>query len=188
MGTPSRLAGGRSVGYGLGWGVSEYEGRVVLEHGGGIHGFQAYVLRMPADRVYVAVLANGGSGAPPLSNLARRAAALAIGLPVPEGPEWLDPTDDPSAEAVGTYAGEDARGEAYEVELVLDETGLVLVARGRRHRLMRVHAGEWAVHDSTARLRLDRNAAGGVTGLRVIDWGGENIAARQGTPPPGPRD
>lgn len=83
--TPHRLADGRSTTYGYGWSLASYEGHRTVEHGGGIHGFASYVLSMPDDGIYVAILTNGSAG-PKLSpqRLAIQMAAIAVDKPVQE--------------------------------------------------------------------------------------------------------
>lgn len=44
--------------YGLGWAVTSYRGRVMLQHGGGIDGFTSLVTLLPRDNIGVVVLAN----------------------------------------------------------------------------------------------------------------------------------
>ncbi len=58
MWTAFKLINGTSTNYGYGWGVSTLRGRRSIDHGGGIFGFSTYGLRVPDDRVYVAVLCN----------------------------------------------------------------------------------------------------------------------------------
>ena len=77
--TPFTLTSGRSTGYALGWSVTKHEGLAVAEHGGGINGFRSWVVRIPSERVYVAVLSNNGASRP--GTVARQLAALAIGRP-----------------------------------------------------------------------------------------------------------
>ena len=77
-----RLSSGNDTAYGYGWQISRYEGRDVQEHGGGIFGFRAYVVRVPSDGVYVAVLSNIAAAEPDTDLLARKAAAIAIGKPL----------------------------------------------------------------------------------------------------------
>ena len=70
--TSYALTSGNDSSYGYGWSIGRYEGRAVQEHGGGIHGFRSYVLRIPSDGVYVAVLSNlAGAGASPNCSRAR---------------------------------------------------------------------------------------------------------------------
>ena len=79
--TPGRLNSDEHTGYGCGWLISAYEGRPTVEHGGGIHGFSTYALRILDDDAYVAVLTNSTAEDPPPEYLAVRLAGEAIGLP-----------------------------------------------------------------------------------------------------------
>jgi CubicO group peptidase (beta-lactamase class C family) len=58
MTSPGTLADGRAVDYGWGVGVRRFAGRRVVEHGGGINGFAAYLAHFPDDTLTIAVLAN----------------------------------------------------------------------------------------------------------------------------------
>jgi D-alanyl-D-alanine carboxypeptidase len=84
MWRPYKLKDGTSTDYGYGWSVSKLRARPTVEHGGGIFGFSTYVLRVPGDRVYVAVLCNSDSPAAAPSYIAKRVGAIAIGNPYPE--------------------------------------------------------------------------------------------------------
>ena len=84
MWTPYTLKNGKSTGYGYGWAIGTLRGHRAIEHGGGIPGFSTYALRLPDERVYVAVLCNSDSPKATPSYLARRIAAVAIGNPFPE--------------------------------------------------------------------------------------------------------
>ena len=48
--------------YGYGWIVTQFKGNKTFEHGGGIFGFATYPIRIPQDKVYVAVLMNNDGG------------------------------------------------------------------------------------------------------------------------------
>jgi CubicO group peptidase (beta-lactamase class C family) len=74
--TPYVLGDGKPTRYGYGWAISTVEGHRAIEHGGGIHGFATSAVRLPEDRVFVAILTNRDSGAP---NLGHKIAALAVG-------------------------------------------------------------------------------------------------------------
>lgn len=82
--TPYKLADGKSTGYGYGWGVSKVRGATEVGHGGGINGFSTYALRLPDQKVYVAVLTNADGGFVPPQVVAKKAAAIAMGNPYPE--------------------------------------------------------------------------------------------------------
>ena len=82
--TPYTLANGKSTGYGYGWEVRRLQGAQLVGHGGGINGFSTYALRLPEEKVFVAVLSNAEDGLANPAVVANRAAALAIGKPFPE--------------------------------------------------------------------------------------------------------
>ena len=82
--TPYTLNNGMHNRYGYGWSVFDYQGHACIEHGGGIHGFTTYALRIPERRVYVAVLMNAS---PPVISpmvLGFKLATLAIDKPLLE--------------------------------------------------------------------------------------------------------
>jgi CubicO group peptidase (beta-lactamase class C family) len=132
-------------GYGLGWSLRDYEGRLVAEHGGAYDGMFSRVLLVPDDRLGIVVLTNGMSGL--ADALARTLADRILGV---TGPDWtaqgleaerrrdarkaqaaerrrqrrLERTEPtlPLAQYVGTYGGPlygDARVTLEEGRLVL---------------------------------------------------------------------
>ncbi len=58
MYTPPVLADGKKSQYALGWRVSRLAGHRVVAHGGAIFGWRAFLLRMPDDGIFVAILTN----------------------------------------------------------------------------------------------------------------------------------
>jgi CubicO group peptidase (beta-lactamase class C family) len=56
--TPYVLADGTPTSYGYGWLVEQLDGETVLQHGGRINGFEAHIIRVPARRIFIAVLSN----------------------------------------------------------------------------------------------------------------------------------
>ena len=65
-GTWKRLQpGAHLLAYGLGWFLSDYQGRLVVQHGGNIDGMTALVAMLPEEKLGMVVLTNmNGSGAP----------------------------------------------------------------------------------------------------------------------------
>jgi len=49
-------------GYGLGWGIADYQGRKVISHGGGYDGMYSRVMMVPEEGLGVVVLTNGMRG------------------------------------------------------------------------------------------------------------------------------
>lgn len=82
--TPAVTRDGQPTHYGYGWAISTLRGARALEHGGGIFGFSTYGIRLPDDKVYVAVLANSDRPKADPGMLGKKIAALLIGKPFPE--------------------------------------------------------------------------------------------------------
>lgn len=61
MWTPTKLNDGKPAPYGYGWQTGEIRGHRFVAHGGGIHGFTTYILRLLADQITVVVLLNASS-------------------------------------------------------------------------------------------------------------------------------
>jgi D-alanyl-D-alanine carboxypeptidase len=82
------LADGMPTRYGAGWILGRVGSVATLEHGGGINGFNAYVLRAPQEHLYVAVLANASPPRTPPQEVAvlLAARALEVSLELPAVP------------------------------------------------------------------------------------------------------
>ncbi|MBK6407127.1 MAG: serine hydrolase [Holophagales bacterium] len=90
--TPAVTRDGKPTHYGYGWGISTLRGARAIAHGGGIFGFSTYGIRLPDEKVYVAVLANSDSPKTDPGMLGKRIAALLIGRPFPaQVPVPVDP-------------------------------------------------------------------------------------------------
>jgi CubicO group peptidase (beta-lactamase class C family) len=107
---PVRLNDGRTMGYGLGWGLSRYRGRDVAHHAGGVPGFSSYLGRFLADDMTIIVLSNRGLF--DASGLAAEVANHVLGLPAPER-EAQPVGGDELAATAGTYTN--YIGERLEV-------------------------------------------------------------------------
>lgn len=55
---PYVLSNGKVTNYAYGWMIGEVKGHPTSEHGGAIPGFSSYVIRLPKERIFVAVLTN----------------------------------------------------------------------------------------------------------------------------------
>lgn len=75
------LTNGQAPGYGYGWGVGTYEGNPIQDHNGGINGFYTEVMRLPVDKVYIAILSNLENPSVAPDELAFDIATLVIGRP-----------------------------------------------------------------------------------------------------------
>lgn len=170
--TPYKLANGKSTGYGYGWDIGKLNGAARIAHGGGINGFSTYALRVPAKKVYVAVLSNTESGRMHPEMVATKAAAIAIGKPFPDhkavtvAPEVLQ-------KYVGVYTIDDKNTRTIRLE----DGKLTMQRTGReRFPLMAYKENGFFFADSLATLEFVRNAKGEVTSLMMTNDGGDPVA------------
>ncbi|MGH9873095.1 MAG: serine hydrolase [Pyrinomonadaceae bacterium] len=152
--TPRLLNNGKSAHYGYGWSMSSYEGRAIIEHGGGINGFATYALRVPDDRAFVAILTNLDSMGP--GAVAFKIAALAIGKPYREPVAIkLPPT------ALDQYPGVYQLNDKEEV--IIRKDGEKLFADfpgGGSSEIIPSSESEFFIKDSRTRLSFSKNTGG----------------------------
>ena len=176
--TSCKLASGNDSNYGYGWSIGQYEGRAVQEHGGGIHGFRAHVLRIPSDGVYVAVLSNLAAAAPSPERLARKAAAIAIGRPLAD-PAVAAMTADQLDAYVGRYRTLSGTHHAVTRE---GTRMFLLPAGGERLEVFPAGGGIFFEKDGFVRLRFEGDAGGKAARLIVDNWGQRPAAVRDNAP------
>lgn len=58
MWTKTKLNDGSETDYGFGWSLSDYQGKAMVHHGGGINGFSTYAIRLEAEKLFIVVLGN----------------------------------------------------------------------------------------------------------------------------------
>lgn len=172
--TPYVLKGGGATDYGYGWVKTTYEGHTFIEHGGGIHGFSTYALRVPDRRVFVAVLTNRDSGPQSPELLALKLAAVALGKPLRPAvavalrPEELTPL-------AGVY--EVGEGDAFYVRA----DGGKLTGRRNNNQprqFFPLSATEFFVDkDTLDRVIFTKDAAGKVTSVRFVRRRGAPLVA-----------
>jgi hypothetical protein len=167
--TPYVLKGGKATGYGYGWGISKLRGRPAIEHGGGIFGFSTYAVRLPDERVYVAVLCNSDSPSADPGYLAKKIAALAIGDPFPEPVAiTLD------AKILERYAGV-YRIDETSTRTVTVENGRLYTQRsgGERLEVRPSSETEFFYDKSLTRLRFVLDASGRATEMLLFPEGAD---------------
>jgi CubicO group peptidase (beta-lactamase class C family) len=96
--------------YGLGWFLSDYRGRKLVEHGGAIDGMRAQVALMPEEKLGLVVLTNRGGTLLPVALMYRILDAY-MGAAQPR--DW-------SAELLKTMKSLEAQGEAAAKKLEAD--------------------------------------------------------------------
>lgn len=177
--TPYTLNNGQKSTYAYGWGVRKFRDSEIIEHSGGINGFITYAMRVPGERLYVAVLMNAlGREASP-TYLAQKAAAIALGKPFPElkaiklDNKTLDQYE-------GTYKVDEKTNRI--VTRVNDQ---LMVQRGQARAALQPYAeNEFFIANSFTRYKFVKDASGKVTQLIAIPNGdGEEINPRTGDKP-----
>ena len=173
MWTPAKLPDGSDTRYGYGWILWRWNGHAVVEHGGGINGFQSANMRLPDDRIYVAVLSNCGGCADPRT-LALRAATTLVGQPYGErtpvavAPEHLD-------RYAGTYR--DADGDDWIVTREADH--LVVAAGPRSWKAWPASDTEFFFRDAVRTIRFVSGSDGSVTAMQIDEFAGPVDAAKR---------
>ena len=177
--TPYTLNSGAGTGYGYGWGIGKLQGVPMISHGGGINGFSTFALRLPAEKLFVAVLTNADSGLPRTEDVAFKAAALAIGKPFKDYKEIAL-----SAAALDAYSGV-YRDQDASRTIRRDGERLVMQRAGRPPVVLRAFsANGFFVPDSLTWLEFDRDAQGKPTRLTLHQGDGDQVHARIGDAPP----
>ena len=159
--TPGILPDGTPTRYGYGWGIWTYRGHPVVEHGGSINGFTTANMRLPDDRLYLAVLSNCG-GCADVRALALSAASILIGEPMKDRaavavtPSRLDACS-------GTYR--DADGDDWIVRRAGDH--LEIVAGRHAWAAYPASESEFFLRDSVRTLRFPSGASGSVDVMEI---------------------
>ncbi|MEO8061564.1 MAG: serine hydrolase domain-containing protein [Pseudomonadota bacterium] len=159
--TSFALSDGTPTRYGAGWIVGRVGPVATLEHGGGINGFNSYVLRVPAAHLYVAVLANASPPLTPPQDVAVKLAAraLAISMDTPE----IAIAEDRLNDLAGRYLLEGAK-----VLTVSRERNRLYAAGADADRLELVPIGTDLFEERTRHTRFRFQREGGrVTALEV---------------------
>lgn len=176
--TGALLADGKPTNYGYGWQIGKLRGVPMVAHGGSIHGFSSYALRLPQQHVYVAVLSNTDSPTVQPEMVASKVAAIAIGNPFPDfkavkvDPALLDAY-------AGTY-----RIDASATRSFKRDDGKLVMQRSNRDPVTLTPFSNEAffIPDSLTTFRFARNAKGEVSEVVVHSQGAEMVNRRVGPP------
>lgn len=166
--TPEGKAADAPQRYGFGLMAGTIRGRTALQHGGGIHGFISMLTYVSDGDVTVVVLRNAdGDGSDQVGLLARRLAALALGDPYPA----TTPIELPEAALrtlQGVYRLDESTARSLRVQngrLTSQRSG------GAIFKLAPIEEDAFVFENSLTFLRIERDADGAVTGLRLFQDG-----------------
>ncbi|HEX8613258.1 MAG TPA: serine hydrolase domain-containing protein [Telluria sp.] len=174
------LADGKPTNYGYGWQVGKLRGVPMVAHDGGINGFSTSALRLPQQKVYVAVLSNTDAPKVQPDMVASKAAAIAIGNPFPD----FKPVTVENA-LLDAYAGT-YRIDANATRSFKRDGGKLVMQRTKRDpvALISFSNEEFVIPNSLTTFKFARNAKGEVDQVIVSSQGSEMINQRMpsGTP------
>ncbi len=168
---PYTLSTGKPTNYGYGWETSKVRDAQQIGHGGDIHGFSVYTLRLPEQKVYVALLSNADTGLVRPSVVAKKAAAIAMGNPYPElRPVALEPA------TLASYAGDYKLNDQITRTVRAAKNHLQVLRAGRPAQdIYPLGADRFFLKDSLTQYRFERNAAGAIEQLVFDDAGVEHF-------------
>jgi CubicO group peptidase (beta-lactamase class C family) len=178
---PFTLKNGNSTGYGFGWAISSHEGLRLIEHGGGINGYTCGGIRVPSEKVYVAVLTNFDAHKTAPDHVAFKLAAIACGRSA------ADPTPiELSEEALDVYLGvyQISEGEDRIItregkQLFMQRTG------GLRSEIFACDVDTFFIKDSRDRFYFVREESGKVTAIKAVRrYGMAELAPKMDKPLP----
>jgi D-alanyl-D-alanine carboxypeptidase len=152
--------------YGFGIELQTVQGQSMLEHSGGIFGFESMLEYVPGPDITVVVLQNNDSNdddkGPDM--IARKLAAAALGEPYPEAtPIAVNAATLKQLEGVYRIDKNSARVlRVVDGKLTSQRTG------SQRSVLMPIAADEFLYSNGLDRFKVERNSAGAVTGMRFF--------------------
>jgi CubicO group peptidase (beta-lactamase class C family) len=162
--------------YGYGWSIAKRFGfNQVLEHGGGINGFNTMIMRVPEKKLVAVVLSNVNSGAP--GNIASGLIALALGKPVqlPGEHKRISLASDQLAPYEGTYVG-----PALTLTIKPESDHLTAQATNQgRLTLQPMSPTRFFNEEINAEIEFHRDAGGKVTSLTLHQNGADLVFKRQ---------
>jgi len=200
----------RLLAYGLGWMISDYRGRAVVDHPGGIDGMTSVVALLPQERVGVTILTNLQTSVPPYAILYPLLDLLLDRQPVDRSADFLAVEEELSTLVAGAaervagttpslpleeYAGRYTSAPLGAADVAVEGSRLVFRHGRFSAPLERWHFDTfrapwtdraWRAAAGSGWIRFHLGADGGVEGLFLEAIPGERWEfARE--PPPGDR-
>jgi len=170
--TGHKLPDGAQTKYGYGWSVDDFHGFHFIEHGGGINGFASFVLRIPEEKIFVAVLTNDASHEPEPEYVAAVLATTAAGKPFEQKPVSL------TAEELERYAGV-YKFDSGAMRTIVVENGRIFSQRsgGPKFEILPVGDGKFIFRNAFTTLTFSTGADGKIA--KVV-FGGKSALDETG--------
>lgn len=180
--TSSKLNNGSLTNYGYGWAVTTIEGTPMITHGGGINGFTCDAVRLPEEKVYVAILTNRTGG---VGNLAQKFAVMTAGK------AWRDPVATKlSTDALDRLTGVYQVSEKEEIVVTRNEDRLYVNAPlfGNVEVAPLSDSEFFFRPQPSARVFFTPGADGKIAAMKIrLGFGPDTDAKRTNKPLPGPK-
>jgi len=174
--TPAVLNNGEATKYGFGWVIEPFKGRGMIWHNGRINGYLSHALRLPEERLYVAVLCNvEDDAATPIKIVAESVAAIALGEPFEEV-RAIELSPEERQAYVGTYRLGSGEEPGPELKVVVEEGKMFIVLpNGLKDEIVPQSPTEFFVPKRRASIWFELDEAGVVLRLLVPGPGEDKI-------------
>ena len=169
MTTRFRLNDGETTDYGYGFLLSTLRGHPVVEHAGGIHGFVASAMRIPDERIYIAILSNNPGRRPGPGYWVRKIGAEILGNPFTE---WKEVQLD--SEVLSRYVGAYRINDDLEEILTVENGKLYTQQSGRRkQQALPASATNFFYKNSLTYFELVLDPSGNLTHMLIYENGAD---------------
>lgn len=157
------LENGEETGYGYGFALANYTGHPIVQHNGGINGFATHSMRLPDDKIFIAILTNCDSCPTPLMDLIFNLAAQVVGKPYRDPVAITLPTS-----ALSAYEGVYQRSDQRELTILRDDDHLNLLDSGDTvQELIPSSPTEFFIKGQLVGLKFSKDAAGRISTLQM---------------------
>ncbi len=137
--TPFALNNGKSSGVAMSWFIDELKGRKCVYHGGGIFGYVAHTIRLPEERVYVALLSNrvDRNARPSTQGVAEMVAAIAVGEPFDNRQrKAIRLSSNELVNYAGVYRSSDVTGGTLVANILVEDGSVFYVSSNRKTQIL----------------------------------------------------
>lgn len=147
--SPRKDANGKSVGYGLGFRISDIDGHTKVGHGGAVYGFSTQLGALPQRKLGVAAASSLDASNGVVSRLANFALRLMLatqdGEALPDYRSTIAIPADRIPNLLGTYREVDGKDEGSRFTQISELNGRVMMERGSFRHDLRAAADDGAI-------------------------------------------
>jgi hypothetical protein len=160
---PARLNNGQEVNYGFGWSLGRLDDLKVIYHGGATGGFVSYVLNIPSEKLFIAILTNKDDFG--LIDISERIARIVLNKPI-TNPEPIKIANPILEDYTGTYKSE----QNYHRVIRRENNKLISTdSYGNIAELLCYEKDKFFINNLDIRLEFERNSNNVISGIKVLD-------------------